>query len=96
PSAAKARRWQRMITTPAMALTWALGIALAIQGHWLNDGWLHAKLALVLLLTAIHGIQAGTLRRRAAGKHAGMWRITPLLVATAVIAILALVVVKPF
>ncbi|ARP83441.1 hypothetical protein CAL12_23225 [Bordetella genomosp. 8] len=95
-AAARTLRWHRVLATPAMILTWILGIALAVQGHWLGDGWLHGKLALVVLLSAIHGIQARTLRRRAAGRHAAMWRITPLVVAMAVIAILALVVVKPF
>ncbi|CAM4097524.1 CopD family protein [Bordetella bronchialis] len=95
-AAARMRRWYRAVTTPAMLLTWALGIALAVRGHWMAGGWLHAKVACVVLLSAIHGVQAGTLRRRAQGQPAGVWRLTPLIVATATLAILALALAKPF
>ena len=60
------RRWDRRIGTPAMLLVWALGLTLAVQGGWFVAGWLHAKLTLVLLLSAVHGLQTGTLRRMAA------------------------------
>lgn len=57
------RRWDRRIGTPAMILVWLLGIALAVEGGWFVAGWLHAKLLAVLLLSAVHGMQTGTLRR---------------------------------
>lgn len=51
------------IVTPAMILTLALGIWLAVSGGWFSDGWLMVKLTLVLLMTGFHGAMAGRLRR---------------------------------
>jgi putative membrane protein len=57
------RRLLKAITTPAMAVTLLAGVALAsVQGQW-QDGWLHAKLALILLMLACHGILARHVRR---------------------------------
>ena len=57
------RRLLKAITTPAMAVTLLAGVALAsVQGQW-QDGWLHAKLALVLLMLACHSILARHVRR---------------------------------
>ena len=56
------RRLLKAITTPAMAVTLLAGVALAsVQGQW-QDGWLHAKLALVLLMLACHGVLARHVR----------------------------------
>lgn len=43
-----------VMTHIGMALTWAFGIAMLVSYAWeayANQGWLHAKLALLLLLT---------------------------------------------
>jgi protoporphyrinogen IX oxidase len=45
----------RVIMLPAMVVTWGTGLTLAIQGRFFAAGWLHAKLALVIGLTALHG-----------------------------------------
>lgn len=91
-------RWDRWLTTPAMLLAWACGLALANGGQWLGAPWLSAKLVLVVVLSALHGMQSGSLRRMAAepahrpaaaSRHAG-----PLTLA-AVAAIVVLVVLKP-
>jgi uncharacterized membrane protein len=95
-TAAKWRRWNRIVITPAMLLAWVFGLGLAIQGHWWTDTWLGIKLGFVVLLSAIHGVQSQTLRQRAAGQQATVWRLTPLIVATATLAILGLAVAKPF
>ncbi|HEX6142027.1 MAG TPA: protoporphyrinogen oxidase HemJ [Geminicoccaceae bacterium] len=56
------RRLLRAITTPAMAATWLLGIALAlVQDAW-TEGWLHAKLLLVVGLSGAHGMMARYVR----------------------------------
>jgi len=56
------RRLLRAITTPAMAATWLLGIALAlVQDAW-TEGWLHAKLLLVVGLSGTHGMMARYVR----------------------------------
>src|ERR1700687_681693 len=54
------RRLLRPITTPAMIARWLFGLILALSAliDWSADGWFHAKLALVLLLSAFHGLLA--------------------------------------
>ena len=49
------RRLLKAIINPAMIVTWLAGLYLAWAGHWLAAGWLHGKLALVLLLSGVHG-----------------------------------------
>jgi putative membrane protein len=44
------------IMTPAMGVTWVLGIVLVLQGGWLTSGWLHAKLLAVVAMTIMHGL----------------------------------------
>jgi len=51
----------------AILLVWALGLTLALQGHWFRSVWLPAKLVIVLALSAWHGVQSGVLRRLAGG-----------------------------
>ena len=50
------RRLLRFIMTPAMIVTWLLGIVLALQGQWLGATWFHIKLALVVVMTITHGL----------------------------------------
>ncbi|RQR22287.1 hypothetical protein DIE23_36895 [Burkholderia sp. Bp9143] len=57
------RRWDRLVTTPALALVWITGPTIAIMGHWFGSAWLTVKLVLVVLLSALHGMLAGFLRR---------------------------------
>src|ERR1700754_4570227 len=49
------RRLVKLIINPAMALTWILGIVMLIQGHWMGAGWFHAKFALVIVMSGVHG-----------------------------------------
>jgi protoporphyrinogen IX oxidase len=95
------RRLQRGIMTPAMIATLAFGFALAGSPgvvDW-RMGWIWAKLALVLGLTVFHGALA---HWRAAffadrNRHsARFFRAINELPMLALIAIVALVVVKPF
>ena len=92
------RAWDRRVTTPAILLVWALGLTLALQGHWFRSGWLIAKLTVVVALSAWHGVQSGTLRRVAGGAPTGQWRglaIMPLAILAAVVVIVLLAVLKP-
>ncbi|AIO38393.1 hypothetical protein DM40_3219 [Burkholderia cenocepacia] len=57
------RRWDRTVTAPALAIVWGAGVALALSGHWFGSAWLSVKLAIVVALSALHGILSGTLRR---------------------------------
>lgn len=93
------RKGERLLTTPAMVGALASGVYLASSAGWFGSGWLSAKLALVLLLAAVHGMQAGRLRRlaEAAGdaNEAGRVRLMPVVLAAPVLIIL-LAVMKPF
>ena len=88
-----------IILTPAMIAVWVLGLTLATIGqHW-GEGWLHAKLLFVLVLSGYHGWAVGyakTLARgvmRLDGRRLRMINEVPAL-AGAVIVVLAFV--KPF
>lgn len=93
------RKWERLLTTPSMVGALASGVYLATSAGWFGSGWLSVKLALVLVLAAVHGMQAGRLRRlaEAAGDvtEAGRARLMPVVLAAPVLIIL-LVVMKPF
>lgn len=95
------RRLYKAIMTPAMIATWIFGLSLAVLGGWFTSGtyWLHAKLALVLMLSAYHGACGGFVRRFAADankRDARFYRIFNELPTLFLIAIVILVVVKPF
>lgn len=56
-------RLDRQVVTPALLLTWTLGLALALWAGWFPSTWLLAKLAVVVALSALHGVQSGRVRR---------------------------------
>ena len=88
------RRYDRWVTVPAMAAVWLLGTGLAVSGSWFGQGWLNVKLGFVVLISALHGIQSGRLRRIEAGAAQTTARSLPLIL-FAVIAIAILAVAKP-
>lgn len=93
------RRLLRAIITPAMAATWVLGLWLAWEGGFLEAGWLHGKLLLVLILSALHGLFARWCRDFAEDRNARsqkFYRIVNEVPAILMIGIVILVVVKPF
>jgi putative membrane protein len=85
--------------TPAMGLTWLLGIVLVLQGGWLTAGWLHAKLIAVVVITVIHGLLSfwATEFRHNRNKHTQkFYRIINEVPTLLLVIIVILVVVKPF
>src|SRR6056297_1182508 len=53
------RKLLRVIMNPAMIVSLGSGIwLLVLQPYWLQQGWMHGKLLLVLLLVALHGVLA--------------------------------------
>ncbi|BCW87066.1 hypothetical protein sos41_01920 [Alphaproteobacteria bacterium SO-S41] len=96
---AREKRLLRIIVNPAMILTWVFGLTLAATGDWFAQPWLHAKLTLVLLLSGFHGFLAGQVRKfgRDQGLRNGRtWRLLNEIPSFATIAIVILVVIKPF
>ena len=89
----------RIILWPSLTLVWVLGLALATTIDAFAQGWFHAKLALVLALTAYHvwlaGYAAALARgeRRLSGRQLRLLNEVP---GVAVALIVVLVIVKPF
>jgi protoporphyrinogen IX oxidase len=93
------RRLLRAIINPAMIATWVLGLWLAWAGHWFDSGWLQVKLALVLAMSALHGLFARWVEAFGADANVHsqkFYRIINELPTILLIAIVILVVVKPF
>jgi protoporphyrinogen IX oxidase len=93
------RRLLRTIINPAMIVTWVFGLWLAWKGFGFSGGWLHAKIALVVGLSAVHGYFARAVRLFAEDRNtrpASHWRLMNEVPTLAMIAIVVLVIVKPF
>ena len=95
------RRLLRFITTPAMLASWVLGLYLAFSGviDWSSDGWFHAKLALVILLSAFHGLLAKWTKDFALDRNTRsprFYRIANEVPTLLMIGIVILVIVRPF
>lgn len=58
-----------IILTPALIIVWVLGLSMVYAGGWFTSGWLHAKLALVLVLTGYHGWLVGKTKAMARGER---------------------------
>ncbi len=64
-----ASRLYKIITNPAMMITWTFGIAMLVMNpEYLKGGWLHAKLLLVFLLSGYHGYCKGIIKKLKEGK----------------------------
>jgi len=110
PGSAEAQAWvdretklRNIILTPAMILVWVLGISLAVNAGLFSGvgglGWLHAKLALVVILSGYHGWAVGYAKKLAAGKPTltgKQLRMLNEIPAILVAFIVLLVIVRPF
>ena len=94
------KRLLRYITTPAMVASWILGLYLAYSViDWKADGWFHAKLALVVLLSAFHGACAKWTKEFAADRNthdARFYRMMNEVPMLLMIGIVILAIVRPF
>ncbi len=95
------RRLLRYITTPAMLGSWVLGLILAFSGaiDWSRDGWFHAKLILVIALSAYSGLLAMWTKDFAEDRNtrsARFYRIANEIPTLLMIGIVILVIVRPF
>lgn len=90
---------RKIILTPAMAVVWILGLVLAYVSGAYTEGWLHAKLLLVLLLSGYHGYMVGYGKKLASGQRPASGkalRIMNEVPGLATVLIVILVIVKPF
>lgn len=93
-------RWNRRVTSPAMAGVWVFGIALAYLGEWYMEPWFLAKFAVVFALSGLHGALTGRLRRMCGDPAhmppAALVTIAGPITLAAIIIVALLVVLKPF
>jgi len=93
------RKLLKIILLPSIIVVWVLGLALAMSTGAFSQGWLHAKLALVLGLSAYHGYLSSYANklargeRRLSGKQLRLLNEVP---GVAAALIVILVVIKPF
>ena len=94
------QRLLTVITTPAMVITWVLGLWLAWQSGYWAAPWFHAKLALVLAFsqdcTAISSAATRAFAEDRNTKPASHWRIINEIPTVLMVGIVILVIVKPF
>ncbi len=97
--AERCARLRRIILTPSLLAAWVLGLALAFNIGFAGNGWLHAKLTVVVLLSAYHlwAVRVATKMSRGERPHAEKTlRIANEAPALATILIAILVIVRPF
>jgi putative membrane protein len=93
------RRLLKLIINPAMIVTWLTGPWLAYADGFFSAPWLHAKLAAVLAMSALHGYFAHLVKTFAADRNvrpARFYRILNEAPPLLMVVIVILVVVKPF
>ena len=93
------RRLLKAIMTPAMIATWVFGLWLAYEGHLFTAPWLHAKIALVVVLSGIHGMMAKWVREFAQDRNTRstrFYRIANEGPTILMVLIVLLAVLKPF
>lgn len=88
------RRWSRSVTSPAMLILWACGIAMIVSHGGGIPLWLIIKILVLIFLSGLHGMLSASLRRLAGGETARsnpIVRHAPyiILVAAALVVILA-------
>ena len=97
----KVMEWRllKLIINPAMTVTWVLGLVLVWQGGWHTAGWMQAKFALVILMSAMHGFFVRWVRDFEADRNtrsAKFYRLANEIPTVLMILIVILVVLKPF
>ena len=93
------RRLLKAIINPAMVATWVLGLWLAWTAGFFASPWLHAKLALVVVMAGVHGFFVRCVRDFAMDRNTRpqrFYRMINEVPTLLMIAIVILVVVKPF
>lgn len=93
------RRLLRAIMVPAMIASWLFGVWLIVLTNAFSEGWLHGKLLMVVLLSAVHMamvVWRKDLERETNTKSAKYFRIVNEAPTILMIIIVILVVVKPF
>lgn len=67
--AKRSAKLRKIILTPSLVVVWLLGLLMAWAFGYFSDGWLHAKLTLVLALTGYHGWLVAQSKKMARGER---------------------------
>lgn len=92
-------RLRKIILNPSLVIVWIFGLMLAFNIDAWTQGWFHAKLLLVIILTGYHGWVIGYSKKLAKGlrpfsdKKLRMLNEVPGILAALIV---VLAVVKPF
>lgn len=92
-------RLRKIIMNPSLVLVWLFGLMLAFNGDAWSQGWFHAKLLFVLLLSGYHGWAVGYSKKLARGLRPfgdgklRLWNEVPGILAAITV---VLAVVRPF
>lgn len=92
-------RLLRVIINPAMVIAWITGLWLAWASGFWAAGWFHLKLLAVVAMSGAHGYFSASVRAFAEDrniKDQRHWRIMNEVPTVLMIAIVILVIVKPF
>jgi putative membrane protein len=92
-------RLRKIILNPSLIITWVLGLLLAYNIGAFSDGWFHAKLLVVLLLSGYHGWMIGYGKKLARGERTmtdKALRLTNEVPGITAAIIVILVIIKPF
>ncbi len=60
---------RKIILTPSLIVVWVLGLLQAWASGYFSEGWLHAKITLVVLLSGYHGWLVAQTRKMARGER---------------------------
>lgn len=97
--AERCNRLRRIILTPGLIISWIAGLALAFHLGFAENGWLHAKITIVLGLSGFHGWATATTKKFARGERPyaeKTLRLANEIPSLATIGAVILVIVKPF
>ncbi|WP_422345262.1 CopD family protein [Parasphingorhabdus sp.] len=90
---------RKIILNPSLIIVWVLGLVLAYDIGAFSQGWFHAKLLVVLLLSGYHGWMMGYVKKLARGERTitdKKLRLVNEVPGIAAAIIVILVIVKPF
>jgi putative membrane protein len=76
PGSAEEAKWahrmgllRKIILTPSLIVVWVLGLLQAWAMGYFSEGWLHAKITLVVLLSGYHGWLVAQTKKMARGER---------------------------
>ena len=93
------RRLLKFIMNPAMIVAWLAGLYLVWAGNWHAAHWFQLKFLLVIAMSGVHGFLVGRLRDFDQDRNthsAKFYRLINEVPTVLLIAIVILVIVKPF